>query len=246
MSRHFWLRIAVVLPVTLAASLGLHQQFDLIADVGGVGAFVTAVGTLYSILAGFTVVSVWTEFTDTDRAIKREARDLGELWRYLGYLSDERGVSFARSAVERYRDEVVASEWPAMAASEISNHAEDEYLRMSDAVNSIDVVTAKDVPAWTEAVRTLGSISDARGERLVLVALRMPGLLKLLLYLATTTLIAGMLLLGFASAWVGAGTAGLTVVVSLLVLEVIEDIDEPFGGAWGLSPVPFSRIRFGP
>ena len=81
MSRSFWLRILVAVPVTIAAQLWLREQFDLVADVGAVGAFVTAVGTLYSILTGFTVVSVWGQFTDTDRAIKREARELSELCR---------------------------------------------------------------------------------------------------------------------------------------------------------------------
>ncbi len=245
MSRTFWLRILLAVPLTIGAELWLREQFDLVADVGAVGAFVTAVGTLYSILTGFTVVSVWGQFTDTDRAIKREARQLSELWRYVGYVSDADGVAKARDAIVRYRDEVVGSEWPAMLRRETATAAEDEFLEMTDAVNAIKVVTQKDVPAWAEAVRSLGEVSDARGERTLLVVQRMPTLLRLLLYIATVSLVGGMVLLGFQSLVIGLVVVAFTVVVSLLVLEVIDDLDDPFTGAWGVSSEPFERIRFG-
>lgn len=245
MSRTFWLRILVAVPVTIAAQLWLREQFDLIADVGAVGAFVTAVGTLYSILTGFTVVSVWGQFTDTDRAIKREARQLSELWRYVGYVSDTEGVSKARDSIVRYREEVVSNEWPAMLRHETVTAAEDEFLEMTDTVNAIKVSTAKDVPAWAEAVRSLGEVSDARGERTLLVVQRMPTLLRLLLYIATVSLVGGMALLGFQNLAIGVVVSVFTVFVSLLVLEVIDDLDDPFTGAWGVSSEPFQRIRFG-
>lgn len=245
MSRTFWLRVAVAVPITVGAQLLLRGQLDLLTDVGSVGAFVTAVGTLYSVLTGFTVVSVWGQFTDTDLAIKREARELSELWRYVGYVSDAQGVAKARDAIERYRDEVVSNEWPAMVRRETATAAEDEFLEMTDAVNEIRVDTAKDVPAWAEAVRALGAVSDARGERTVLVVQRMPSLLRLLLYIATISLVGGMVLLGFESVVIGILVIVFTVVVSLLVLEVIDDLDDPFTGAWGVSSDPFARIRFG-
>lgn len=245
MSRTFWLRVLVALPITIVAQLWLRDQLDLLADVGAVGAFVTAVGTLYSILTGFTVVSVWGQFTDTDRAIKREARQLAELWRYVGYVSDAEGVAQARDAIARYRDEVVNTEWPAMLRRETAIAAEDEFLEMTDAVNAIKVTTAKDVPAWAEAVRSLGEVSDARGERALLVVQRMPALLRLLLYIATVSLVGGMVLLGFQSLAIGIVVVSFTVIVSLLVLEVIDDLDDPFTGAWGVSSEPFERIRFG-
>lgn len=245
MSRSFWLRILVAVPATIAAQLWLRQQFDLVADVGAVGAFVTAVGTLYSILTGFTVVSVWGQFTDTDRAIKREARELSELWRYVGYVSDPDGVAKARATIALYRDEVVSKEWPAMLRRETAIAAEDEFVEMTDAVNAIKVTTAKDVPAWAEAVRSLGEVSDARGERTLLVVQRMPTLLRLLLYIATLSLVGGMALLGFQSLAIGIVVAAFTVIVSLLVLEVIDDLDDPFTGAWGVSSEPFERINFG-
>jgi len=243
-SRAFWLRLLVLLPVSIGVQLLLRDRLDLQPDVGSVGAFVTAVGTLYSVLTGFTVVSVWGQFADTDRAIKREARELAELWRYVGYVSDAAGISRARDAIERYRDEVVNREWPVMVRGETATAAEDEFLEMTDAVNGIAVATSKDVPAWTEAVRALGAVSDARGERTILVLQRMPNLLRVLLYIATLSLIGGMILLGFASALIGGLVVSFTVIVSLLVLEVIDDLDDPFTGAWGVSSAPFERIRF--
>lgn len=244
MTRTFWVRLLLAVPITVVAQLLLRERLDLVSDVGGVGAFVTAIGTLYSVLTGFTVVSVWGQFTDTDRAIKREARELAELWRYVGYVSDAEGVARARAAIEQYRDDVVTNEWPAMLRGDTATAAEDEFLQMTDAVNAIAVATQKDVPAWAEAVRALGAVSDARGERTLLVLQRMPGLLRLLLYIATISLVSGMVLLGFESTVIGVMVSVFTVVASLLVLEVIDDLDDPFTGAWGVSSAPFERIRF--
>jgi len=245
MTRTFWLRALIGIPLTAVVQLALRDRLDLVSDVGSVGAFVTAIGTLYSVLTGFTVVSVWGQFTDTDRAIKREARELSELWRYVGYVSDAEGVVRARKSIERYRDEVVSKEWPAMVRGGTAVAAEDEFLEMTDAVNGIQVATQKDVPAWAEAVRSLGAVSDARGERTLLLVQRMPGLLRLLLYIATVSLIGGMVLLGFESVVIGLIVSVFTVIVSLLVLEVIDDLDDPFGGAWGVSSDPYERIDFG-
>ena len=89
---------------------------------------------------------------------------------------------------------------------------------MADAVDNINTTTMKDVPAWAEAVRALGAVGDARAERL--------------------------LLLRFAHAWIGTTLVAFTVAVSLLVLEVIHDFDDPIGGAWGISPEPYRRIVF--
>ena len=244
MSKVYWLRLMVALPAALAAQQVLGRIADLQLEVSSVGSFVTAIGTLYSVLAGFTVVSVWQQFTDTDRAVKREARGLAELYRYVGYVDDADGVTRARTAIQRYRDKVVQHEWPTMIAGRTTEAAEDEYYEMADAVNGMKVSTAKDVPAWAEAVRTLGEVSDARGERAVFVAIRMPNLLRTLLYIATVSLVIGMALLGFANPTVGAVVLGATVIVSLLVLEVIDDLDDPFTGAWAISNAPLQRIRF--
>lgn len=245
MTKTYWLRLLFALPVALIGQQLLSQSANLAAEVGSVGAFVTAIGTLYSVLTGFTVISVWEQFTDTDRAVKREARGLAELYRYVGYVGDAEGVARARTAIVLYRDAVVEHEWPAMIARKSTDAAEDEYYEMADAVNGMKVTSAKDVPAWAEAVRTLGEVSDARGERLVFVAISMPRLLRILIYIATSTLIVGMAFLGFGSAAVGAIVLGSTVIVSLLVLEVIDDLDDPFTGAWCITSDPLRRIRFG-
>lgn len=245
MTRTFVLRLLIVVPVALVIQYLIRDQANLQPDVSSVGAFVTAIGTLYSVLTGFTVISVWSQFIDTDRAVKREARGLEELWRYVGYVEDAEGVGRARHAIERYRDEVVSKEWPAMVAGRIATAAENEYFSMADAVNGMKVLTAKDVPAWAEAVRTLGEVSAARGARAVFLTQRMPGLLRLLLYISTMGLLVGMALLRFESLTVGGIVLVCTVVVSLLVLNVIDDLDDPFGGAWQISSVPLQRIHFG-
>jgi hypothetical protein len=243
-SRQFVVRAIAVIPVVVIGQQILRSRLDLGPDVSSLSAYVGAMSTLYSILTGFTVVTVWQQFSDTDRAVKREARNLRELWRYVGYVEDVEGVARARQAIAVYRDKVLTVEWPAMVGGRTASAADEEYFEMADAVNAMRVTTAKDVPAWAEAVRTLGEVGDARGERAVFVGVRMPALLRVLLYVATAGLILGMTLLPFASRITGALVATVTVLVTLLVLEIIDDLDDPFGGAWAISPGPLERIEF--
>src|SRR5262245_60785160 len=128
MTKTFVLRVVIGVPTALLIQYIVRDRVNLQPDVGSLGAFVTAIGTLYSVLTGFTVISVWLQFIDTDRAVKREARGLAELWRYVGYVEDAEGVARARDAIERYRDEVVSREWPAMVAGRTATAAEDEYF----------------------------------------------------------------------------------------------------------------------
>src|SRR2546428_9461817 len=104
MSKTFGIRMVIALPAAMAIQVLLRQWVDLSADVGSVGAFVTAIGTLYSVLTGFTVISVWQQFTDTDRAVKREALALSELYRYVGSVRYSAEATRARVALARYRE----------------------------------------------------------------------------------------------------------------------------------------------
>ena len=59
MSRAFWLRVLFGAPAALVVQYLIRAQANLHEDVGRAAAFVGAMGTLYSVLAGFTVISVW-------------------------------------------------------------------------------------------------------------------------------------------------------------------------------------------
>jgi len=65
-------------------------------------------------------------------------------------VSDAAGVVRARTAIERYRDEVLGQEWDAMVRGETESPApaENGFLAMADAVNAIEVTTMRDVAAW--------------------------------------------------------------------------------------------------
>ena len=122
--------------------------------------------------------------------------------------------------------------------------ADNEFFAMADAVNGMKVSTRKDAPAWAEAVRTLGEVSDARGDRAVFVSTRMPALLRALLYIAHGEPRGGHGSSPFQAVSVGVAVLVITVVISLLVFEVIDDLDDPFGGAWAISTEPLQRIQF--
>lgn len=241
----FFLKIAVVLPVALVAQ-SFDKLFATPDEANSISAYLATVGTLYSVLVAFVVIAVWSRFNETDGAVKTEARELRDLWRYVGYSTDPERVLAARAAIERYRDEVISSEWSAMEKSlPVTAVADEEFIEMARAVENLAARSADDLQVRSDAIRLLGAIKDARGERLHSGAQRLPYPLRLLLYLVTLSLLIGVLLLPFQSVITSSIVVGLIVLIELLVLEVIDDIDNPFGGIWSVTTGPYRQLWFG-
>jgi hypothetical protein len=80
LSTTFWVRVAVVLPLALLLHYALDGWLDLRNDTGNVAAFVTAVGTLYSVSPPSP--SSPSGPVHRDRPWCSEAREPGELWRH--------------------------------------------------------------------------------------------------------------------------------------------------------------------
>ncbi len=245
LSRWFWLRLIILLPLALAGQ-SVDRLFAMPDEAESIRAYLEVVGILYSVLTAFIAVAVWNRFSDTVAATKREATELRELWHYVSYGSDTHGRDEVRAAIERYRDCVIGDEWRAMERNKSVLEAEDDFMAMSRAVDKLTLKVARDIPTWTEAARALAAVRDARRERLHLAAERLPYPLRLLLYLVTLSVLFGILLLPFQSLVTSSIIVAAIVILLLLVLEVIEDIDNPFGGVWGLSKDPYLHLWFGP
>ena len=244
-----WRHSLLLLAITVLVGLGLvalrfafDTQNRFLVDVGSISAYVTAVGTLYGILAAFTIVVVWTQFNETTSAIAAESTDLADLYRYVSYLDDRPVMDQFRAAITAYAEAVAADEWSKMAGSEPSRSAEEAFEGIYRAVAAIKLDDKRDEAAWSHIMRKFEDVSDSRNKRLDVAGSRMPRVLRELFYGVSFALVAGFFMLGFSNDFLAIATTLLTTGLVVVVLDTVLDIDNPFGGQWSIAPSRFQEV----
>ena len=231
--------------VLLSLRFGADTTDRFIADVGAISAYVTAIGTLYSILAAFTIYVVWTQFNDTATAIREEAKDLLDMYRYVAYLNDGPAAEGFRSAIVTYTSLVAEDEWGAMSRGQSSRAAEDAFEGIFREINAVKFDDDRDESAWTMIIQKFENVSDSRTKRLELASADVPLLLYSLLYGVSVALVAGFFMLGIDNDFLAVTTTVLTTTIVVLVIDAVADMDDPFGGQWGVTPAAFEAVPQG-
>jgi hypothetical protein len=72
----FWILTAAIASLILVLRFGLGTEEDFAADGGAMRAYISAISTLFGILAAFIIYVVWSQFIEADHAVKLEANEL--------------------------------------------------------------------------------------------------------------------------------------------------------------------------
>lgn len=241
-SPRFWVLTTGATASIVALRFALDTTDHFGADVSGISAYITAIGVLYGILAAFTIFVVWGQFNDAQNAVAVEAADLVDLFRLGVYLRDPEALAELQTSIVGYCDSVVSEEWEAMATGRRSRDTSDRFEAIFRAVHAVRFDDERDASAWAEMIRKFESVSDARAKRLDLAAVRLPGLLRGLLYLVSLALVSGFFMLAMENDFLLVTVTAATTAIVFLTIEVIEDLDDPFGGQWSLSPDQYVAI----
>jgi len=239
----YWVLTLGISAAVLTVRLGMRTPGMFASDVGAVGAYITAIGTLYGILAAFTIFVVWTQFNDAQTAAESEANELLDLFRFAIYLKDAEVLTALRSTIKDYSASVVGDEWPAMSSGKPSAQAVSKFESVFQAVHAVRFDDERDASAWEKMIDKFEAVSDARAKRLDLAVANVPRLLRALLYLVSIALIGGFFVLSISNDIIAVVVSIATTAVVFLAIEVVEDLDDPFGGQWALSPGPFLHLQ---
>ena len=226
----------------LALRYWFNTVHDFAPDVSSVSAYISAIGVVYGILAAFTIYVVWTQFNDAENAADTELDDLMDLFRFALYLKDQRALEALQTAMVGYSQSVADDEWPAMTVGTVSAETAKHFGRVFHAINAVQFDDARDAEAWGGMIRKFEAMSDARSKRLGLAKARMPFLLRGLLYLASLALVAGFFMLSIDNNFLAVLVTAVTTAIVFLTIEVVEDLDDPFGGQWSLSADGFREL----
>jgi len=230
----------IILLVTLIVgeSYGLK---DLLTDVGGLGAFVTVFGTLYGIMTAFVVFEVWGQYNKTSDLVSQEAQGLERLYRLSIYFRDENLASRIKEAITSYSNAIITGKFHNLGSGQRNKESGMIFRRISEIIRGITFDDDHDHVVFDHMVSHYGQLSKIRTERITQSLIRLPTLLKFFLYLSSFSTIVTFIIMPFANTYFSLFTAGIIGFVISMVLQLVEDLDNPFIGHWNITPEPFER-----
>lgn len=220
-----------------------RHRFDLVFSEGCttvIAAFVAFVATLFSFLLGFTIVNLWSNFSDAERLAEREATLIRTLYRLSrGVVGGEKLAAL----LHQYSVSIAQDEWPAMRSGITSAKTD----RIKDAVwdETIALVKADNQNATLAQSLTdhVIELNTHRRERMSMLKSRLHPLLLLGLGASGVFTAAGFLLLGikrrrlqFTIDFTMAGAIALN-------FYLLQALDEPFSGTgFAVANTPYVEL----
>jgi len=240
-------------PILLAGALALAGMYlvrhlvppqALAESNDEVGNFIQVLGSIYAVLLAFAVYVVWGQFNDARVVLEQEANEVIDFHRVAMGLGAEARARVS-TALREYLDNTLGVDWTAMARMDES--AFEPGWKILDALwtslHDFEPGNECQRTLYAEALVRFNDLSDARTRRLSASRTRLPGGLRLILYLGAITTVASLYL----PAIERAATHGIIVVALAAaiahVLTVVEDLDDPFAGQWQVSKQSLERAQ---
>lgn len=161
--------IAIGLVVTLAIALQLLsnkliavERFEAIHEVGGV--YMSAVGTLYSVVLGMTLVNASENFTDARRYVAQEVEALLQV--YSG--ADQMPISHRseiRESIKNYVDGVIDDEWELLSHGKSHENTRLLFKKIWKAMRFVEPITENQKTIYQAMVSSFMAAEEGRRER---------------------------------------------------------------------------------
>jgi Protein of unknown function (DUF4239) len=225
----------VVVAVVLHAFFQQRFKSEVLRRHNDVAGFLfSAVGVIYAVVLGFTVVVVWEKYDTTVSNVESEVAAVSDLYRTVSAYPDPQR-SQIREALSRYVDQMIQAEWPLMARDVNVNPDVIILERAAHQVETLAPATLDESNAQQAATQQVVRLFDARRERLIQSAPSVPGVLWFALVIGALAMLAFAFLFGSenrpAQLVMTAILAGLIAVLFI----VIDEFDSPFSGSVSIS-----------
>lgn len=219
--------------------LGLGADLN---DLGGLGSFVTAFGTVYGVTIGFVVVEVWGQNIATQTLIDKEAKDIEALFELTQHFTDNPTVQDVVAKISDYLQAVLADRFEHLAQGERNRQAETMFQRIHDAIALISCDSDRDSIVFDHMLGQYLVLRATRTERISQGLNRLPLPISIFLYCASLLTIISFIFMPFANVWYSVFTVATLAFVIAFVHQIILDLDNPFAGYWNISPNLFELL----
>jgi hypothetical protein len=204
------------------------------------GAVVAVIGTTYAVILAFMLSGVWNMLQQAQANAEQEANALVNIWRLGGNIQPDLAHQM-RTLCQRYAEDVVNLEWPAMEAGKPMPPSTRETIQgLWKLAGQSQSQAALDSIASYQLLEELRTLSECRRIRLMHSQEELPGILR-------AVLIAGGIITVAAACFFGVPNfrfhvlqvVVLTFLISL-VLVAIADLDRPYQGNEIVQPTGFN------
>lgn len=213
---------------------------ELITHNDVAGPILSTIGTILAVLMSFMVLGVWQEYDGSAQNTAIEAGTLSD----LHHLADGFPNPFRnrlQAKIDRYIDLVINVEWPQMRTGGESQRAHDTAYQIESVIASFKPANATQNTLQGSAISLTQRFLDARRQRIHDNEQSIPAILW------ATMLFIGFVTIVFSYYFrVDRPHAQYTMVIALacviaLTFTVLAELDLPFRGDVGLSPIAFQR-----
>ena len=133
--------LAIGVVVVLSISLQLLsnklipvERFEAIHEVGGV--YMSAVGTLYSVVLGMILVNASENFTDARRYVGQEAESLIHVYTGADLMPNSHKPAIKES-IKKYVDGVISDEWELLSQGKSHEETRNLFKNIWKSIKSI-------------------------------------------------------------------------------------------------------------
>ena len=239
--------ILVAIP-SLAVILGLlylvrirfsHEDLRKSHDV--VGFTFSIVGVLYSVILGFTVVSLQESYNQTVQALKTEAFTLADLYRDAALFEPE-NKNEIRSALRAYVHHTVEKDWPPQDAPEKQMESQKMIEKIWHSYYPINLTSERTKIWYAESISKLDDFLDARLYRKFNSYDHLSSMMWCLLIVGAIITISFMFFFGFESMKSQMFMTALLVGYLTFMLNLVYSLDHVYRGSEGIKPTALVQI----
>jgi hypothetical protein len=198
------------------------------------------VGVFYAVMLAFVVVAVWEDYSDTEDAVRNEAKAAVDLYRVAFALPKESGAEI-QGRVVQYVQDVRRNAWSSMGVGKSSETVSKDLEKLSAAIFAVQPEDDRQFALYLHALNLLTVIADNRNERLDSADGSVPVILWFVL------IVGGAITLGYPAFFAASNlmaqilmTASLAALVALSLLLGLA-FDFPFTGNPHISVAPFDE-----
>ena len=226
----------------------LIYQFTQIETLSSPPATITLVAaTVFSIIAGFSILIAFTRFQDFKSVIAQETACLGDLLDLIIYIQ---GQDFLKqkiiSKVKEYGVSVANDEWKNMDSGQPNINTSIKLKSLMDSINDLDLANNKNQIIFESFIDRITSLTTSRANRIKKAKEQFPQLLTITLYVVSINFIVSIffLLIPIPNLFLELMFLSIVVFISSLIIQLVQDMGNPYRpGVWSVSKDDYEKIK---
>ena len=238
----------IIISIFIATIFGVLLQFTIgkeyfLEDIGGIGWLLGVVGTIYTLVAAFTMVEVWNQFNNTSNLISREAKAIISIWNYTDYLNDKKIDEYMEKALISYIGRAMTYEHTQASKGIRPTQSSPEFLAILKAIDQITFDDKRDVSVFPILTQAYEELSAIRSDRIEAGVTRLPTMIKIFFISLSLMLMASYILVGYVHLplYIIHIVFGATIIS--ITYRIIIDLDNPFDGFWNLDYTALNQAK---